>query len=94
MVGSFAAFLSLSPSVGHVFGGTPVVVSGLCINPSPQDITCMFGSETNKGTYLSDKRQFLCIAPAMKKTGRVELKLMVKDMNGDHHVRVASFFYG
>lgn len=86
--------LQLFPSVGHVFGGTPVLVSGLCIDPPHQDITCAFGRETKHGTYLSSQGQFLCIAPAMKKTGRVEFKLMVKDMNGISYVRVASFFYG
>ena len=97
-VGSLAASLDLSwqlfPSVGHVFGGTPVLVSGLCVDPPHQDITCAFGSETKPGTYLFRQRQFLCIAPAMKKTGRVEFKMMVKDVNGISYVRVASFFYG
>lgn len=86
--------MQLFPSVGHVFGGTPVVVSGLCIDPPHQGITCAFGSETKPGTYLSSQRQFLCIAPAMKKTGHIEFKLMVMDVHGTRHVRVASFFYG
>ena len=70
------------------------MVSGLCIDPPHQDITCVFDRVTKPGTYLSSQRQFLCIAPAMKQTGRVEFKVMVKDADGQSHVRVASFFYG
>ena len=71
-----------------------MVISGLCIDPPHQNITCVFGSVTTPGAYLSGQGQFLCIAPAVRITGRIEFQLKVTDMNGTTHVRVASFFYG
>jgi hypothetical protein len=68
-----AAVLTLTPPYGNQLGGTPVLISGLCVEPG-DIIVCRFGG-SNRMLFASyvDESTILCITPVMTILGEVEV---------------------
>ena len=68
------------PHFGNMLGGTPLLITGPCIEElnnqnieSMHTLTCKFGEEEVGGVGVGS--QFLCISPQLSITGRVTLQL-------------------
>ena len=87
------------PSVGNVLGGTPVAVSGPCVqdiqDASDIAVTCTFDGVSVEGEYLMNQSQFLCITPQLQTIGRIPFTLEVTQPNtSDHYTGHATFYIG
>lgn len=87
------------PSVGNVLGGTPVAVSGPCVqnvqDASDIAVTCTFDGVSVEGEYLMDQSQFLCITPQLQTIGRIPFTLEVTQPNtSDRYTGHATFYIG
>ena len=72
--------ISLSPSYGHMFGGTPVSVTGPYFTTS-DTITCHYEDISVEAIYISDE-QVLCVSPHLKKIGEVDFIVYVVANDG------------
>ena len=85
------------PSVGNVLGGTPVVVSGPCVqdiqDASDISVTCTFDRVSVEGEYLMNQSQFLCITPQLQTIGRIPFTLEFTEANTSHHYSGHATFY-
>ena len=72
-VGSFPVYLS--SSLGHIFGGEPLIITAPTFNPR-DIIHCIFGDIQTNGSYI-DSLQCLCIVPAASNTGVVDLTVEI-----------------
>ena len=70
-----------------------MVISGPCI-PDPGDIECIFGDQTTKGKFLSDRTAFLCTTPELQKIGRIPFSIVVHRKNGEVFRGYTSFQSG
>jgi hypothetical protein len=84
------AILSISPTAGNVLGGTPVVVSGPCLQ-DPTDIQCIFGDHSTAGEYLTNREAYLCTSPELQRIGRIPFTLVVRHGNGSVYRGYTSF---
>ena len=89
----FVAILSISPTAGNVLGSTPVVVSGPCLQ-DPTDIQCIFGDQSTRGEYLTDREAYLCTSPELQRIGRIPFTLVVRHGNGNVYRGYTSFQSG
>ena len=77
-VGYFPVYLS--SSLGHIFGGEPLIISGPTF--SFQDIIhCIFGDIQTNGSYVSSQ-QCVCIVPAASNTGVIDLAVKITRRTG------------
>ena len=85
------------PSVGNVLGGTPVVVSGPCVqdvqDASDVAVTCTFDNVSVEGEYLMNQSQFLCITPQLQTIGRIPFTLEFTQPNSTDQYRGYATFY-
>jgi hypothetical protein len=70
-----AAVLTPTPPIGNQLGGTPLLISGLCVEPE-DTILCQFGG-SNIVSFASvvDESTILCITPVMTILGEVEVEV-------------------
>jgi hypothetical protein len=70
-----AAVLTLTPPYGNQLGGTPVLISGLCVKPE-NTITCQFGgSNILQFASVVDESTILCVTPVMTILGEVKVEV-------------------
>jgi hypothetical protein len=71
-----AAVLTLTPPIVNQLGGTPVLISGLCVEPG-DIIVCRFGgSDVTPTASVVDESTILCITPVMTILGEVEVEVI------------------
>ena len=68
-----AAEVVLSPRLGNQLGGTPVLVRGLCLEPT-DFIQCIFDGRVLLGDYF-DPNTAICPTPIMFTTGEVDVSI-------------------
>ena len=74
-VNYYAAVLTLTPPVVNQLGGTPVLISGLCVQPG-DTIICEFdGRFIGLAAEIIDDSTFMCVTPLMTTLGEVEFEL-------------------
>ncbi|XP_064398468.1 sushi domain-containing protein 2-like isoform X2 [Halichondria panicea] len=72
--------LAIRPSYGHLFGGTPVLVSGPYFSPT-DTVTCQFGDVTLTAMYINEG-SILCVSPMLEKIGETPLIVYVVATDG------------
>ena len=65
--------LSISPRMGTMLGGTPVVISGPTFSEM-STILCSFDGKESLGTYISDDVA-VCVTPAFESVGWISLNM-------------------
>ena len=74
---TISAELTLVPRRGNILGGTPVLISGQCIDREKvTQYSCEFDGRRVRGFYYNE-RTVLCVTPIMRNIGRVEFKLRI-----------------
>ena len=73
LVNFVSAELVLSPHIGNLLGGTPVLVCGVCVQPS-DFILCTFDGDQLPGAYFDDNT-IICSTPIMTTTGTVDVAI-------------------
>ena len=73
--------IKLTPTVGHTFGGTSIVISGVCIpSTNYRKIRCRFDERiVVTGALRGDNA--ICVSPMIGKIGQVKLELSFDEGN-------------
>ena len=71
--------LLINPKHGHQFGGTPIIIAGLCYK-STDKVRCLFGSSTMVDGVVLDSDEALCVSPVMSETGPIKLRLILNNV--------------
>ena len=69
----FTAEVFLSPQHGNQLGGTPVLIRGLCLEPS-DSVVCIFDGRPSVGQVV-DGFTALCTTPIMDTLGTVQVRV-------------------
>ena len=72
--------ITLAPRLGNVLGGTPVLVSGPCLEET-DNIVCTFDGVVVDGVYINETMA-LCVSPCLSTIGRVVFEVNVTTLNG------------
>ena len=90
---SHAAELFLSPQHGNQLGGTPVLIRGLCLEPS-DIVLCIFDRRLSVGQVV-DGFTALCTTPIMDTLGTVQVQVRrINRMSSRRAVLTTSFTTG
>lgn len=68
--------ITLTPRYGHLFGGTPVIVTGPCFSDK-DNIECLFGTDRSEAQFINEQ-SILCVSPPLNKIGVIPFTLGVK----------------
>jgi len=83
--------LGILPKLGTVLGGTPIQLSGPCLEED-DNITCLFNDISVEGKYM-DRNLALCVSPQFQMIGRIMLRLLVIESNGTVRYEGQTVFY-
>ena len=72
--------IMLTPNYGHLFGGTPVLVSGPYFTTT-DNITCQFGDVIMAAMYINEG-EVLCVSPRLEKIGETPFIVYVVASDG------------
>ena len=72
--------IMLTPNYGHLFGGTPVLVSGPYFTTT-DNITCQFGDVTMAAMYINEG-EVLCVSSRLEKIGETPFIVYVVASDG------------
>ncbi len=86
----FAVPITLTPRYGHLFGGTPVIVTGPCFSVT-DSIRCMFGGTEQSAIKFSEE-SVLCVSPLLTKIGSTRFTLIIKQEDKDEEIIFESTF--
>ncbi len=84
--------ITLTPRYGHLFGGTPVIVTGPCFSVT-DSIRCMFGSTEQSAIKFISEESVLCVSPLLTKIGSTRLTLIIKQKDKDDEIIFESTFF-
>ena len=70
----YAAVLTFTPPVVNQLGGTPVLISGFCIEPG-DFIGCIFDERPAPRAEMIDDSTFMCVTPLVTTLGVVDVEL-------------------
>ena len=73
--------LTLTPRYGHLFGSTPVIVTGPCFS-SNERVFCEFGGKRSVGMFISED-QCLCATPLLSEIGEIDFTLRIRKRDGE-----------
>ena len=73
--------LFLTPQSGSQLGHTAVEVLGPCFNED-DTVQCSFGGVSTPGIFV-DRDKVLCITPTLNTTGRVDVSVEVRSIEGN-----------
>ena len=71
---SHAAVLTFTPPVVNQLGGTPILISGFCVQPD-DFIVCAFDKTSAPRAERIDDSTFMCVTPLMTSLGEVEVEV-------------------
>ncbi len=84
--------ITLTPRYGHLFGGTPVIVTGPCFSAT-DSIQCMFGDTKQQSAKFISEESVLCVSPLLTKIGSTKFTLIIKQQ-GDEIMFESTFLAG
>ena len=66
--------MTFTPPVVNQLEGTPVLISGLCVQPG-DFIVCVFDDRTTPRAEVIDDSTIMCVTPLMTSLGEVEVEV-------------------